>query len=162
MNNIKTLSDRLFFLLLFLLFLSFSGCVHPDGQILGNSSDHQVKLRNIQTKVFKSNSKKHVLRGVLATLQDLGFIIDKVDSQLGTVSATKLEDLSSPIGFPSSDANADPSTIRITVTIRPKSDQEMRVRANIQYRLQPITTPQTYQNFFSALEKSLFLISNDL
>src|SRR5690348_7544769 len=50
----------------------------------------QVALRAIQSRTFDTTDKNKTLRTVIATLQDLGFIIDKADSTLGTVSATKL------------------------------------------------------------------------
>ena len=50
-----------------------------------------VKLRSIQTRAFDTTDKIATLRTVMATLQDLGFVIDNADVVIGTVSATKLD-----------------------------------------------------------------------
>jgi len=80
----------------------------------------------------------------MSTLQDLGFVIDKADSTLGTVSATKLNYYS----------------LRMTVTVRPRGEKQLLVRANAQYNVQPITDPEPYQKFFTALEKAMFLAAH--
>jgi hypothetical protein len=48
--------------------------------------------------------------------------------------------------------------LRMTVSVRPGSDSgKVLVRASGQYNLLPITYPLPYQDFFAALERSLFL-----
>ena len=81
------------------------------------------------------------MRAVISTLQDLGFVLDKADLSLGTVSATKLD------GY----------ALRMTVTVRPRGADAMLVRANAQMNTTPITDPAPYQSFFQALERSIFL-----
>jgi hypothetical protein len=103
--------------------------------------DSQVELRSIQTRSFETADKEQTLRTVIATLQDLGFVIDKADATLGAVSATKLD------GY----------ELRMTVTVRRKSAADMLVRASAQYQMEPIDDPAPYQDFFTALEKSMFL-----
>ena len=115
-----------------------------DARIL--QSGNQVELRNMQTRSFDTDDKNIVVRNVISTLQDLNFVIDKADAELGTVSATKLN------GY----------KIRMTVTVRPQSEESVLVRANAQYNLQSIENPVIYQDFFSALSKSLFLSANSV
>jgi hypothetical protein len=103
--------------------------------------ESQVALRSIQTRSFETADKEQTLRTVIATLQDLGFVIDKADATLGAVSATKLD------GY----------ELRMTVTVRNKTTEEMLVRASAQYQMEPIDDPAPYQDFFTALEKSMFL-----
>jgi len=86
------------------------------------------------------------LRTVIATLQDLGFIVDKADNTLGTVSATKL----------------DYYSLRITVSVRPIGTARLLVRANAQYGTSPVTDPKPYQDFFAALERSMFLTAHEV
>lgn len=132
-----------YLLILTLFFLT--GCVSQDQRIL-ETSESQLKLRSIQTRSFETNDKKMVTRNVVATLQDLNFVIDDADADLGTVSATKLSRYQ----------------VKITVQVRPKGENTMMVRANARYNLQPIEDPQIYQDFFTALEKSLFLTANSV
>ena len=65
---------------------------------------------------------------------------------LGTVSGTKLEY----------------HTMRVTVTVRPRGETQLLVRANAQYDLDPLTDPEPYQQFFMALEKSMFLTAHQV
>ena len=70
-------------------FLSFcGGCANSTSALLDGES--QVKLRSMQSRKFDTNDKEKALRVAMATLQDLGFVIDEADNTLGTVSATKL------------------------------------------------------------------------
>lgn len=126
-----------------ILMLSAAGCAGRNKKIL-DSDESQLKLRSMQTRVFETSDREGTLRTVIATLQDLGFIIDKADSTLGSVSGTKLNRYN----------------LKMTVTIRPKSENELAVRANAQYNIYPVTDPKPYQEFFDALSKSLFLKAN--
>lgn len=141
-------------------FIIFSGCVQQQGIL---DAGNQVQLRSMQTRVFDTDNKKFIIRGVIATLQDLNFILDRVDADLGTVSATKLHDEGSRVratqfgqSVPGKN-DMDYKEVRVTVTVRPKSKVQMRVRANFQYNLKPVMKPKSYQQFFVALGKSLFL-----
>ena len=98
-------------------------------------------LLAIQTKAFDTTDSVKTQRVILATLQDLGFVIDKADKELGSISATKLD------GF----------ALKMTVSVRPKGETQLLVRANAQYQLKAVEDPQPYQNFFAALSKALFL-----
>ncbi len=112
-------------------------------QILATDKS-QVALRSIQQRAFDTSDKETTLRSVIATLQDLGFVIDKADDTLGSVSGTKLE------GY----------QLRITVTVRPRGQTHMLVRANAQYNLTAVEDPEPYQQFFTALERSMFLTAH--
>ena len=104
----------------------------------------QVQLRSMQTRSFATDDKQQTLRTVIATLQDLGFVIDKADATLGAVSATKLD------GY----------ELRMTVTVRPRDPGSLLVRASAQYQMEPVSDPAPYQDFFTALEKSMFLATH--
>ncbi len=58
------------------------GCqTGTDPRILG-ASESQVQLRSFQSRAFDTTDKEKTLRTVIATLQDLGFVVDKADSIL--------------------------------------------------------------------------------
>ena len=130
-------------LVLIILSLFFVGCATTQERLF-DSDTSQVQLRSIQTRAFDTKDKVKTLRTVIATLQDLGFVIDKADSTLGIVSATKLEDY----------------ILRITVTVRPRGETQLLVRANAQYNVEPIKDPELYQQFFTSLEKAMFLTAH--
>ena len=73
-------------------------------------------------------------------------MIDKSDEVLGIVTGTKLNGYS----------------MRMTVTVRPHASAETAVRASAQYNLNAVSTAEPYQQFFAALQKSLFLSANQV
>ena len=121
-----------------------SGCATTSQRVLDLGDETQLQKRSYQSRIFETADKEKVLRAVISTLQDLGFVIDRADFMLGTISATK----------------QDRNQIRITVSARPKGSDRMLVRANAQLNIRPIEDPKEYQNFFSSLEKSLFLTAH--
>lgn len=129
----------------------FSGCVtNPALAVFDTSS--QLQLRSHQTRAFDTADQEKVLRTVIATLQDFGFVIDKADARLGSVSATKLA------GY----------EMRMTVTVRPRSESQQLVRASAQFKphgaadARPVEDALPYREFFAALEKSMFLAAHDV
>ena len=127
---------------IFSLFLAIAlvSCAGKQQNIL-EMSESQVKLRSMQSRVFDVTDQNHLLRTIIVTFQDLGFVIDDAEESLGTVSGTKRSGYS----------------LRMTVSIRPRGTQQMIVRSNIQFNLQTIEEPEPYQYFFSTLSKALFL-----
>ena len=126
-----------------------AGCQTMKERVLDSSAGGQtsVELRSIQSRSFDTTDKPKTMRAVIATLQDLGFVIDKADLDLGSVSATKLD------GY----------ALRITVNVRPgSSGKNMVVRANAQYNNMPVTEPKPYQDFCVSLQKALFLQANNV
>lgn len=106
----------------------------------------QVQLRQIQSRAFDTTNRTKMLRTIISTLQDLGFVIDKADDELGTVSATKLN------GY----------QLRMTVTVRLKGEKQLLVRANAQYMVTTVEDPLPYQQFFTSLEKAMFLTAHQV
>jgi hypothetical protein len=121
------------------------GCESSKSHVIG-SDESQVKLRSMQTRAFETSDKPRMLRTVMATLQDLGFVIDSADESIGTVTATKL----------------DRYALRMTTTVRPRGDTFLLVRANAQYNLRAVEDPEPYQQFFAALEKAIFLTAHQV
>ncbi|MDH5600543.1 MAG: hypothetical protein OEY78_04475 [Gammaproteobacteria bacterium] len=124
-----------------------TGCsAIPDDAVLGNAAQ-QLKLRSIQSRVYETTDKSSVLRNVISTLQDLDFLIESADLGTGTVSARKFA--MKGIG--------NYSNLKITISVQPKSARTMTVRANAEFNNKLLEDPVPYQNFFTALNKSLFL-----
>lgn len=120
---------------------TLAGCAMDSRTQLLATDASAVQLRSIQTRSFETSDKTRMLRSALATLQDLGFVVDKADETLGTVSATKLD------GY----------ALRMTINIRQKNPKEMIVRANADYNSQAVADPLPYQRFFDAYSKAVFL-----
>lgn len=122
-----------------------TGCASSRSKLL-ETGQSQVQMRSIQTRVFDTTDQIATLRAVMATLQDLGFVIDNADADLGSVSATKL----------------DHYRMRMTVSVRPRGEAQTMVRANAELNQRAVNDPGPYQQFFDALSKSLFLAAQQV
>ena len=118
-----------------------AACVSQQKHLL-DSEASQLELRSIQTRVFDTTDREKMLRTVMATLQDFGFMLEAGEVRLGTVTAAKW---------------VDAKLMRMTVAVRPHSGNQMLVRANCHIEKEPVEDPLTYQQFFAALSKALFL-----
>jgi hypothetical protein len=120
------------------------GCASQNSHVMEGGS--AVELRSFQTRAFDTTDKHKMMRTTIAVLQDLGFIIDKTDEDLGMVTGTKLS------GY----------QIRMTVIVQPRGEKQLSVRASAIYNNQPIEDPLPYQDFFTALEKGIFLTAQKI
>ena len=125
--------------------LVIAGCGGVQKNIL-ETTESQVKLRSMQSRVFDINDHNRLLRIIIATMQDLGFVIDDAEESLGTVSGTKRSTYN----------------LRMTVSIRPRGADQMIVRSNVQFNWASVEDPEPYQYFFSTLSKALFLEAQPL
>jgi hypothetical protein len=121
------------------------GCALSTDQVM-QADQSAVQLRSYQERAFDTADKEQTLRSVIATLQDLGFVLDDADLDLGIVSATKLS------GY----------RLRVTVTVRPHGSTQMLVRLGAQRGEMAVEDPKPYQDFFTALEKSMFLTAHEI
>lgn len=139
----------------------------------------QVKVRDAQTRVFDASDKRRMLEAVVATFQDLGFQIEVLDETLGIVSGKKfimmekpgesvvrtdpsfyLYDEESLVTFSRSYRSWGPfwhrsDLVRLTVTVRPRNEKQLLVRAAAQFYLQAVEDPASYQAFFQTLRSAL-------
>lgn len=126
--------------------LMLYGCTAPEPRKeLFTPTDAQMKIRSAQSRTFDVKERMVAMRGVIAALQDLGFIIERANEPLGLVTAARF---------------AEPNyydVLGVTVTVRPQEDGKTMIRANAIYNNKPIEDPKVYQNFFASVERSLFL-----
>jgi len=123
------------------------GCASPPPEPVNllAPTEEQMKIRNLQTRVFDVSDRRAAIRGVIQALQDLGFIIERANEPLGIVTAARF---------------AEPNfydVVGVTVTIRASSETQMTIRVNAIFNNQPITDPEVYRNFFATLERSFFI-----
>ena len=135
---------KLFFILL--VVFPLTGCQLDSRQQVLATGNTQVAQRAISTRSFDTADRNAVFRASLATLQDLGFVIDRADDILGTVTATR----------------AAGAIVRFSVTVRSQSNTRTLVRASGQHNLDALTDPLPFQRFFNALAQSLFLTANEV
>lgn len=129
-----------------LLALSLGACATTQPEIV-LSKKSSVELRAMQSRAFETADQPKVYRAVLATFQDLGYTISKVEPAAGTVTADKLAQLT------------------MTATVYPRGVDRTIVRSNAVVKMSPaidqghqVDSPEFYQQrFFEPLSKSLFL-----
>jgi len=169
------------------LLLGLTACLQPyearhEGQWdateqVWMSEASQLKLRAAQSRVFDTTDKKRILTAVVATLQDLGFMIAVLDDELGIVSGKRFEELEGALFYDSSYHLYESDSllafsrrylgwgpfyhrdnlVRVTVTVRVRNEGQMVVRASAQYYLHAVEDPEPFQRFFRALEQAMFL-----
>lgn len=136
-----------FICVIFAVFLLTSCTTPHHGALENDSAKSQVQKRDYESRAFDTTDKLKVMQSVVATLQDLDFVINKADVELGIVSAVKLE------------RNRE---YKLTVLVRKRGATQMVVRANASSGSLPIEDPKAFQNFFNSLSQAMFLDAKDI
>ena len=151
------------------ILIGLPGCVNK--RLMELKTSRQLTLRSIQTRAFDTTEKNKMLRAVIATLQDLGYIVNEANEVIGTVSARTSHirylylkwkrDIENQFR---EDTGKERIVIPllITVTVRPRGETQLLVRANAQFNQEAVEDPLLYQNFFTVLEKSIFLTAHEV
>ena len=126
--------------------LLLAGCQFDSRQQVLATTNTQAAQRAISTRVFETADRAAVFQAVIATLQDLNFVVDRADNVLGTVSATRYGG----------------GLVRFTVTVRLVANSRIIVRASGQLNQDPLSDPAPFQRFFEALSQALFLRANSI
>ena len=142
------------------------------------SEASQVKLRSAQSRVFDTTDRTRVLTAIVDTMQDLNFMIDVLDGELGIVSGKFFAPLERPeviydplyhlydekslLIFSKTYRSWAPFShrsdlVRLTVTVRKRNETQSVIRASAQFYLYGVEDPVPYQKFFRTLEQALFL-----
>jgi hypothetical protein len=127
-------------LFLVALLVSLSACATP-GTTFVPSKKSAVELRSMETRLV-DRTQDATMRDVIATVQDLGYRITKVEPDAGTISATRA------------------TTLRMAVVVRPNAPQASIVRANASLvalgREAQVDSPEFYErDFFSPLSAEM-------
>jgi hypothetical protein len=121
--------------------VTLTGCMAERERRVSPPPESEVDIRAYQSRTFDGAGEHEVMRIVLATLQDLDYQIERVNPELGIVGGVRRRQ-------------------RITVTVNPRGDNRVVVRASLQSRRGTSHDRLEYQRFFAALEKSQFLREN--
>jgi hypothetical protein len=134
----------------------------------------QLEVRQVQTRTYDNRDAKQVMKAVINTLQDDGFIIRSADRELGYVTANKDFEVGGGFGGfsfqfygPGQEPRYDRmATLEASINVS-EFGKETRVRAVFQRRVVDnfgapssafqIEEPGFYQQFFYKVDKSLFI-----
>ena len=122
------------------------GCATNQKQIMAADLS-QVALRSMQSRAFDTTDKKLMLRSVINTMQDLDFLIQDSSLDLGTVTGQKYSGM---------------VVVKMSVMVKERNAKQLLVRANVEYGIKAVEDPKVYQDFFTALEKSVFLTAQQV
>lgn len=171
-------------LLLLTVIMLFACVPAPKPEEMTLTAETQAN-RQLQTRMFATDDESRVLAASSAVLQDLGFLIDESEAQLGLLVGSKMR----------SARDAAEMVVMITLAILARSDpiysekQLMRislvttpvatgtksgiaVRVNFQrivysnkggvLKRETLGTPEIYQEFYAKLSKALFLEDQEI
>lgn len=160
---------------LVLVLLVSSGC------ITSPSPKTQLEIREFQTRSYDTDDFKMVMKAVMNTLQDDGYIIEQANVDLGLLTGKKEIDLESGVEvFLSSLLAAlgggetryrKNSTTEASANISEFGDQ-IRIRINFQVKvldnkggvikIYQVKDEKFYQEFFAKVDKAIFLAKEKL
>ena len=173
---------------LLVLLLGCTTQIPKDALRLKESS---LDIRSMQSRVYEAPSETVILAASIAVLQDMEYNLDKVEKPLGVLTASKLIDADSSGekialilldvlcsaggsgGCAASSTASDSQKIIVTLVVLPSLAREgefitrvtlQRVVYDKQQRIklmESIDDPETYQDIFTKLSKSLFLQINE-
>lgn len=140
--------------------------------------------RQLQTRVFETGDEARVLAASSAVLQDLGFLIDESEQQLGLLVGSKMRSAINPVEVTAMVilavlAQTDPiyrekQLMRISLVTTPPADSRTGTSVRVTFQRivydnrggiatrQAIGSPEIYQEFFARLSKALFLEDQQL
>lgn len=146
-----------------------------------------LKNRQLQTRVFQAVNEQKLLTASAAVLQDLGYTIDETDLRSGVIVCSRdrdvtvtaevilsvtLEILSLLVGMPASVPYDKTQKVLASLVTAPVDNQRTAVRITFQHmvwdsdgnirRREQLNEPAIYQEFFSKLSKSIFLVAHEI
>ena len=164
-KNMKQFRRVLSGLILGLWFVSISGCKTTTAQHTAalSSTTSAVQQRSIDSRRFETSNEKMMLNSVIALMQDLGFAIEETEADAGVISGLRTGQNDGQF--------RNWQKVRLTVTTRPLSADQIAVRVSFQgqhwnaFNRQQTTLikdPRVYQVFFDKLSQAIFLEAHEL
>jgi hypothetical protein len=147
-------------------------------------SQSSLEIRKMQTRKFDTKDEVALLSAGAAQLQDMGYIIDETEKDVGLIAASKDADatdgkqVAQMVAFVLFTGAAPPidrdQKIRVSFVTIPSGTNSGSYLARITFqrivwndrghisRVETISDPKIYQDFFSGLSKSVFLEANQI
>jgi hypothetical protein len=174
-----------------IVLLNLIGCTTQVPKEALRLEESSLDIRSMQSRTYEAPSETVILAASIAVLQDMEYNLDKVEKPLGVLTASKLVDADSTGekimlglldvlcaaggsgGCNSSSSASDSQKIIVTLVVLPSlaSEGEYVTRVTLQRvvydkqqrvkLMESIDDPETYQDIFTKLSKSLFLQINE-
>lgn len=169
------------FFVIFITFISISGC-SMSYESFYKLDDRYLARRQIETRFFEIKNEDIMIVSAIQVLQDLGYIIQRNNSNLGIITAGKdriAERSASQTvatvftvllgGRPVYDVSQTIYITLVSTKSNIKNGYNVRVEfANIVYnniggyRVERRLEPEIYEEFFEKLNQSIYLTENNL
>lgn len=156
----------------------------PDNEL--RLEESTLEIRGLQSRTFSAPSEKAILAATIAVLQDMEYNVDRIESPLGVVTASKVADADSTneqVGLFFADllcalaggdcgameTASDEQLIMLTLVVQPSlaNVDQYVARVTLQRVVydtldrvklkEEIHEPEMYQQIFERLSKSIFL-----
>ena len=150
-------------------FLFLAGCVTTGA----GPQKTQLQIREFQTRSYETKDTKMVMKSLLNVLQDDGFIVKNANVELGLLTATKEVDVENKgeaflMAFLAGrDARWKKNSVIECSANVSEFGTQTRVRVNFQLKVmnnrnevmgvQQVEDPNYYQEFFSKVDKGIFI-----
>ena len=144
-------------------------------------SPESLKDRQLQTRIFEDIDEKKLLMASAAVLQDLGFTINETEARAGVIACSRDRNVTDPrevvlsivllfLGF--NHPYAERQKVRASLITTPLTYRRIAVRITFQHmvwnsnhvliKCEQMNEPEIYQEFFSKLSKSVFLVAHEI
>ena len=145
-------------------------------------SNESLQQRQTQTRRFDTTDESRLLQAGAAVLQDLGFTIDESETPVGLIVGSKDRDATEvgqvagaiviAILFGAAVPIDDKQKIRASLVTKPLDGNKTALRVTFQRivwnnhnqvsKIEGLTDPKMYQEFFDKMSASVFLTANEI
>jgi predicted NUDIX family NTP pyrophosphohydrolase len=133
-----------------------------------------VGQRQLQTRIFETSDESKILSASASLLQDLGYTLDKSETKVGLIVASKGAVVMTALFGVSACTYDEKQKIRASVVTHPASEGggRMAVRVTFQRivwsnrgiitKLERLNDSELYAGFFDKLSKAVFLEAHEI
>ncbi len=160
----------------------YTGCETPKSALM--MEETTVEQRRLQTRIYDTNDEAQILSASAALLQDLGFTLDKSETKLGLIVASKDRSaadavqitgavvLTALLGTPVT--YDEKQKIKASVVTHPAYEGKGGIAVRVTFqrvvwdnygrvgKLERLNDPELYRGFFEKLSKAVFLEAQEI
>lgn len=119
-----------------------------------------LQIREFQTREFSTNDKTTVMKAFVNVMQDEGFVVKQTATEIGLLSAEKQNIIGK--GFVIEECTGNISEFGEGIRVRLSIKNKWLNKAGNVAKILDVNKPERYQDLFTKIEKSIFLIQQGL